>query len=151
MRKILVVTAHPDDVDFGAAGTVAAWTDAGIEVVYCVATDGDAGGHDPSVSRADMVVRRRAEQIAAAKCVGVSDGVMLYAADIVHGGTKDRLYVSLDGAAPPEALWWLSVHGIYREVEALPQAPEAWPEGLPQKVSSEARRRRKLRTGGRAV
>ncbi len=73
VNRVLVVTAHPDDVDFGAAGTIATWTDAGIDVVYCVVTDGAAGGHDPSVSRADMVVLRQAEQIAAAKCVGVSD------------------------------------------------------------------------------
>ncbi len=71
--RILVVAAHPDDVDFGLAGTVATWTDAGIEVVYCIVTNGDAGGSDPSVSRADMVVLRQAEQIAAAKCVGVTD------------------------------------------------------------------------------
>lgn len=73
IRRVLVITAHPDDVDFGAAGTVATWTDAGLEVVYCVVTDGNAGGSDPSVSRADMAVLRRAEQTAAAKCVGVSD------------------------------------------------------------------------------
>ena len=71
--RILVITAHPDDVDFGAAGTVAQWTDAGIEVCYCVVTDGDAGGNDLSVSRTDMVVLRQAEQLAAAKCAGVSD------------------------------------------------------------------------------
>jgi len=65
--------AHPDDVDFGTAGTMAKWTEAGIEVVYCIVTDGDAGGNDPSVSRADMAVLRRAEQVAAAKCVGVDD------------------------------------------------------------------------------
>ncbi len=73
VNRILVVTAHPDDVDFGAAGTVATWTDSGIDVVYCVVTDGAAGGRDPSVSRADMVALRQAEQIAAAKCVGVHD------------------------------------------------------------------------------
>ncbi len=73
IRRVLVITAHPDDVDFGAAGTVAAWTDAGLDVTYCVVTDGDAGGSDPSVSRADMAVLRRAEQAAAAKCVGVDD------------------------------------------------------------------------------
>ena len=73
VARILVVAAHPDDVDFGLAGTVATWTDAGIEVVYCIVTNGDAGGRDPSVSRADMAVLRQAEQIAAAKCVGVSD------------------------------------------------------------------------------
>jgi LmbE family N-acetylglucosaminyl deacetylase len=71
--RILVIAAHPDDVDFGAAGTVAGWTDMGIEVVYCIVTDGDAGGSDPSVSRADMTVLRHAEQTAAAKHVGVHD------------------------------------------------------------------------------
>jgi LmbE family N-acetylglucosaminyl deacetylase len=73
VSRILVVTAHPDDVDFGAAGTVAGWTDVGIDVVYCVVTDGAAGGRDPSTSRPEMVALRQAEQVAAAKCVGVSD------------------------------------------------------------------------------
>jgi LmbE family N-acetylglucosaminyl deacetylase len=73
VAKILVITAHPDDVDFGAAGTVATWTKRGIEVVYCIVTNGDAGGSDPSISRADMAVLRQAEQRAAASCVGVSD------------------------------------------------------------------------------
>ncbi len=71
--RILVVAAHPDDVDFGMAGTIATWTDAGIEVVYCIVTNGDAGGNDPSVARPDMAVLRQAEQIAAAKCLGVTD------------------------------------------------------------------------------
>ncbi len=71
--RILVIAAHPDDVDFGAAGTVARWTDAGIEVVYSVVTDGDAGGSDRSVSRPDMAVLRRGEQKAAAAQVGVQD------------------------------------------------------------------------------
>jgi LmbE family N-acetylglucosaminyl deacetylase len=71
--RILVVTAHPDDVDFGAAGSVAAWTDAGAEVAYCVVTDGDAGGFDPSVPRSEIPAIRRAEQTAAAATVGVKD------------------------------------------------------------------------------
>ena len=71
--RILVIAAHPDDVDFGTAASVATWTDAGLEVLYCIVTDGDAGGSDRSVSREDMAVIRRAEQTAAAKCVGVSD------------------------------------------------------------------------------
>jgi len=71
--RILVITAHPDDVDFGAAGTIARWTDAGLDVSYCIVTNGDAGGSDPSVSRADMAVIRQAEQTAAAKQVGVHD------------------------------------------------------------------------------
>ncbi|WP_433227739.1 PIG-L deacetylase family protein [Actinomadura formosensis] len=73
LQRILVVMAHPDDVDFGAAGTVAGWTDLGIEVVYLMVTDGDAGGSDDAVTRAEMAALRREEQRAAAKCVGVSD------------------------------------------------------------------------------
>lgn len=48
------------------------------------------------------------------KCVAVSDGVMLYAADVQHGGVEDRVFVSLGAGEPQEALWWLSVHGVYR-------------------------------------
>ena len=54
VRRVLIVTAHPDDVDFGVAGTVATFTKAGLEVTYCIATNGDAGGSDRSVSRSDM-------------------------------------------------------------------------------------------------
>jgi LmbE family N-acetylglucosaminyl deacetylase len=73
VERILVVAAHPDDIDFGASGSVASWTAEGIEVAYCILTDGDAGGSDPSVSRSDMGRLRREEQTAAAACVGVSD------------------------------------------------------------------------------
>ena len=73
ISRILVITAHPDDVDFGSAGTIASWTGGGLEVLYCIVTDGNAGGSDRSVSRADMATLRRAEQTAAAKQVGVHD------------------------------------------------------------------------------
>ena len=73
VRRALVVVAHPDDADFAAAGTIATWTDAGTEVTYCIITDGDAGGFDESVPRADIPGIRRAEQRAAAKCAGVED------------------------------------------------------------------------------
>lgn len=68
-----MVTAHPDDAEFGAAGTVAGWVDEGWVVTYCVCTDGDAGGFDPSVPRAEIGGIRRLEQIAAAREVGVDD------------------------------------------------------------------------------
>jgi LmbE family N-acetylglucosaminyl deacetylase len=71
VERVLVVTAHPDDVDFGAAGSVARWVDAGAEVAYCIVTDGDAGGFDPDVPRGEIAGIRRAEQTAAAKEVGV--------------------------------------------------------------------------------
>ncbi|HXX90327.1 MAG TPA: PIG-L deacetylase family protein [Acidimicrobiales bacterium] len=71
--RVLVVTAHPDDVDFGAAGSVAAYTKAGVAVAYCIVTDGDAGGSDRAMSRAAMAALRREEQRAAAAEVGVED------------------------------------------------------------------------------
>jgi len=77
VERILVVTAHPDDVDFGAAGSVAVWTGRGIEVSYCIATDGDAGGSDHSISRAEMAAIRREEQLTAARAVGVDDVTFL--------------------------------------------------------------------------
>ncbi len=77
VERALVVTAHPDDVDFGAGGTVAAWTADGIEVSYCICTDGDAGGFDPDVPRDQIGGIRRAEQRAAAKELGVEDVVFL--------------------------------------------------------------------------
>jgi LmbE family N-acetylglucosaminyl deacetylase len=70
---VLVVTAHPDDVDFGAAGTIAAFTAAGLEVTYCIATSGEAGGSDRTMTRAEMAALREDEQRAAAAVVGVSD------------------------------------------------------------------------------
>jgi LmbE family N-acetylglucosaminyl deacetylase len=76
-ERILIVTAHPDDVDFGVAGSVATWVKAGAAVTYCVVTDGDAGGFDPAVPRAEIPSIRRREQTAAAAEVGVTDLVFL--------------------------------------------------------------------------
>lgn len=89
VERVLVVTAHPDDVDFGVAGSVARWTDAGAEVVYCIVTDGDAGGFDPEVPRSSIAGIRRGEQTNAAAQVGVEELHFLGYADGV-------LEVSLD-------------------------------------------------------
>ncbi|MCL6091632.1 MAG: PIG-L family deacetylase [Actinobacteria bacterium] len=75
--RVLVVTAHPDDVDFAAAGTVAKWVSMGAEVAYCVVTDGDAGGSDRSMARSAMAKLRREEQRQAAAEVGVSEVTFL--------------------------------------------------------------------------
>ena len=77
VERVLVVSAHPDDVDFGAAGSVATWVSEGIEVSYCIVTDGDAGGFDPAVARADIPGIRQTEQRAAAAAVGVTDVTFL--------------------------------------------------------------------------
>ncbi len=84
-----MVTAHPDDVDFGASGSVAVWVSAGIDVRYCIVTDGDAGGFDPAVPRAEIGCIRRAEQRSAAAAVGVKDVTFL-------GYPDGALYVSHD-------------------------------------------------------
>jgi LmbE family N-acetylglucosaminyl deacetylase len=77
IQRLLVVMAHPDDVDFGSAGTMAWLTSNGVEVTYCLVTDGDAGGSDRSISRPEMAAQRRKEQTEAAHVVGVNDLVFL--------------------------------------------------------------------------
>lgn len=72
LRRALVVVAHPDDIDFGMAGTVAVLTRQGVDVAYCLVTSGDAGGDDSTHSRAERATIREAEQTAAAAAVGVS-------------------------------------------------------------------------------
>ncbi|MDP2287905.1 MAG: PIG-L deacetylase family protein [Actinomycetota bacterium] len=72
-KRALVVTAHPDDVDFGAAGTVASLVAAGTEVTYCIVTSGDAGGFDPAVPRSEIPRIRQEEQRTAGAVVGVTD------------------------------------------------------------------------------
>jgi LmbE family N-acetylglucosaminyl deacetylase len=72
VERALCVVAHPDDLDFGSAGTVATWTAAGTEVTYCIVTDGDAGGFD-ATPRDQIGPMRQEEQRTAAAAVGVSD------------------------------------------------------------------------------
>ncbi|HEX5496276.1 MAG TPA: PIG-L deacetylase family protein [Mycobacteriales bacterium] len=76
VERTLVVVAHPDDVDFGAAATIAGWVDSGVEVRYCLVTRGDAGGFDDT-PRERMPALREEEQRAAAAEVGVKDVAFL--------------------------------------------------------------------------
>ena len=77
VERVLIVVAHPDDCDFGCAATTARWTAAGIQVSYCIVTDGQAGGWDRTVPRDRMAGIRRSEQTAAAGVVGVTDVTFL--------------------------------------------------------------------------
>lgn len=116
IARALVVAAHPDDIDFGSAGTVATWTDAGIEVAYCVCTDGQAGGFDAAVPREEIPRIRRAEQRAAAACVGVHDvrflgrmdGELQPTSDLVRDITAVIREVRPDRLLLPSAerIWW---------------------------------------------
>ncbi len=67
----LVIAAHPDDIEFGCAGTVARWAEGGAVVTYALLTNGAAGSSDPEMTRKRLTELREAEQRAAAKVVGV--------------------------------------------------------------------------------
>jgi LmbE family N-acetylglucosaminyl deacetylase len=81
ISRALCIVAHPDDVDFGMAGTVATLTSQGVEVAYCLVTSGDAGGDELIMPREERAKLREDEQRAAAACVGVSELVFLGYAD----------------------------------------------------------------------
>ncbi|HTB09115.1 MAG TPA: PIG-L family deacetylase [Acidimicrobiales bacterium] len=78
LTRALVVVAHPDDVDFGTAGTIAYLTNRGVDVAYCLVTSGDAGGDDSTDTREERMAVREAEQTSAAKEVGVTNLTFLH-------------------------------------------------------------------------
>ncbi|MFW6150463.1 MAG: PIG-L deacetylase family protein [Chloroflexota bacterium] len=77
----LVVAAHPDDAEYGVAGTVALWSNEGCRTVYIVCTTGDKGSTDREVDAAWLKRTREREQRAAARVVGVDEVVFLGYAD----------------------------------------------------------------------
>jgi LmbE family N-acetylglucosaminyl deacetylase len=74
---ILVVTPHPDDAEFGVAGTVARWTRQGKQVVYVVCTNGNKGTSDPGLTPEQLAGIRQDEQRAAADVLGVREVMFL--------------------------------------------------------------------------
>lgn len=73
----LVIAAHPDDAEFGVAGTVARWTQDGRSVCYVVCTSGDKGTSDRSLASEQLVKIREEEQRKAARLLGVEHVVFL--------------------------------------------------------------------------
>ncbi len=65
--------AHPDDCDFGAGGTIAQWSAKGIQVSYCIITNGDQGGEESGIPLEQMAQVRQKEQRDAGAALGVSD------------------------------------------------------------------------------
>jgi LmbE family N-acetylglucosaminyl deacetylase len=84
---ILVVAAHPDDAEFGVAGTVARWTKEGRQVVYVVCTNGEKGTTDRTMDPRLLAGMRQREQEAAAKLLGVREVVFLGLPDQGLGDT----------------------------------------------------------------
>jgi LmbE family N-acetylglucosaminyl deacetylase len=71
-ERVLVVAAHPDDIEFGAAGTVARWVNEGAAVRYLLFTDGDKGSDNPETDPVALGRQRQAEQRSAASEIGVA-------------------------------------------------------------------------------
>lgn len=73
IKRVLVVSAHPDDSDFGASGTIAQWVKKGIKVAYVFCTNGDQGGEESGFTKEEMPAIRQREQREAGAAIGVTD------------------------------------------------------------------------------
>lgn len=73
LEKILVISPHPDDVEFGCSGTVARWSRDGREVIYIICTSGEKGSDDPQMRPETLAAIREEEQRAAAEVAGVRE------------------------------------------------------------------------------
>jgi LmbE family N-acetylglucosaminyl deacetylase len=76
-KRAMAIEAHPDDIEFSCAGTVARWVKAGAEVIYVLCTSGDVGIAEPGMTKTRAAQIREAEQLAAAAVVGVKEVVFL--------------------------------------------------------------------------
>jgi LmbE family N-acetylglucosaminyl deacetylase len=65
VQRVLAAAAHPDDVAFGSGGTIATRTDAGLDVSYCIVTDGDARWFRPRCARSAIGSIRQEQRKAA--------------------------------------------------------------------------------------
>lgn len=72
-KTVLAVGAHPDDMEFGASGTVAKFIEEGWDGYYVIATDGSRGSKDPKMTHEQLSQVRKEEQLAAAKILGLKD------------------------------------------------------------------------------
>jgi len=77
VQRAMAIYAHPDDAEFGMAGTVAKWAKAGVEFTYCMVTNGASGSQDQDMTRERLRDIRAAEQSEAAKILGVRNVVFL--------------------------------------------------------------------------
>jgi LmbE family N-acetylglucosaminyl deacetylase len=153
--QVMVVTPHPDDAEFGVAGTVARWTGEGKDVIYVVCTNGDKGTSDTNMKPDELARIREQEQLAAAKLLGVKEVVFLRYSDQALEDTPEfrkeivrliRMYrpETVVTAAPYRGYIWHRDHRITSRVTldaVFPYArdflayPDLLEEGLqPHKV-----------------
>jgi LmbE family N-acetylglucosaminyl deacetylase len=124
----LVVSAHPDDIEFACAGTVAAWVDAGAEVTYCIVTDGSTGTQDRSLMGGGLSEVRKKESQRAADIVGAKeivwldyrDGYVEYSLDLrrdiarVFRGSRPHRYLVMDPSSTVGG--WFVNHPDHRAI-----------------------------------
>jgi LmbE family N-acetylglucosaminyl deacetylase len=110
--RALAVAAHPDDIEFGCAGTLAVWADQGAEVTVCIVTDGSTGTQDRDLLGDKLAQLRRTESEQAARIIGAShlawlgyrDGYVEYNLDLrkvlarVFRQYRPHRYVVMDPA-----------------------------------------------------
>jgi LmbE family N-acetylglucosaminyl deacetylase len=155
ISRVLVVSPHPDDAEFGIGGTVARWTRQGVTVRYIICTDGSKGSDDPAMTPERLVIIREKEQLEAAKVLGVSEVIFLRRPDLGLEDTEDfrrditrliRLYrPDLVATCDPyrRYLWHrdhritgqVVLDAVYPLARNRPSFPELLQEGLePHKV-----------------
>lgn len=153
----LVVAAHPDDAEYGVAGTVVRWSNEGYRTVYVVCSRGDKGSGDPDMDAVDLARIREHEQRAAARAVGVDEVVFLgypdqaledtaaFRKDIVRAIRKYRPRIVV-GPDPYRRYLWHRDHRIAGQVlldAVFPYASSLWSypdlldEGLEPHVAQE--------------
>lgn len=94
VERVLIVVAHPDDIDHGCAGTVARMTAAGLDVHQLIVTKGSAGGHDPHQARAELEAIRVRESHAAAAVLGCTCELLDFPDGMVLDSAQLRLVIA---------------------------------------------------------
>ncbi|MGB0385292.1 MAG: PIG-L deacetylase family protein [Ardenticatenaceae bacterium] len=160
-KSAMVIIAHPDDIEFGCAGTVARWVREGAEVAYVLCTSGDVGIAEPGMTKARATEIREAEQIAAAAVVGVKDVIFLREPDGMVVNTLDlrkRLVRQIRRVRPevvitvdPTVLWVSDTYINHPDHRAVGQAaldavfPAAGQPNLFEELAEEGLRAHKVR------
>jgi LmbE family N-acetylglucosaminyl deacetylase len=116
-RVAMVIMAHPDDAEFGCAGTVAGWVNEGWQVFYVICTDAASGGADEATdvsvaARRQITETRKAEQRAAAAVLGLKDVIFL---DYMDGVLQPTLDLRRD---------LVRLYRTYRPTRLICQSPE---------------------------
>jgi LmbE family N-acetylglucosaminyl deacetylase len=89
LDRVMVIGAHPDDPEFGCAGTVMKWAQAGKSITYVLLTSGDKGSRDPALRPGQLAALRELEQRAAAEEIGVGQVIFLHYPDGLLENTLD--------------------------------------------------------------